>query len=120
MTMEPAGHRLFHFVGVPGAVGPGGDNGQAVADAQPKAHQQLIDGAAGAHRRQGGIPQNVAHDHGVGGVVQLLEQVGNKNRDGKNQQIPEDGPVHQVHLPGRCMVHGFPVFSFAHQDAAPA
>ena len=94
-----AGHRLFDFRCVLRTVGPGRDDGKAVADAQAKAHQQLVDRAAGAHRRQGGVAQNVAHDHGVGRVVQLLEQVGNKNGDRENEQVFEDGAVDQVHLP---------------------
>ena len=98
---DGAGHRLFDLGGILGAVGAGGDDGQAVADADAEADQQLIDRAAGAHRRQRGVAQNVAHDHGVGRVVHLLEQVGNKNGYGKKDQVFEDGAVDQVHLPPR-------------------
>ena len=53
---------------------------------------------AGADGGQCGIAQHVAHDHGVHGVVQLLEQVGNENGQHEQHQTPEDGAVHQVYI----------------------
>ena len=92
------GHRALEQVLVLSAVGARCHDGKAVADAKAEAHQKLVDGSAGANGSKGGVAQHVAHDHGVHGVVQLLEQVGNENGQHEQHQTPEDGAVHQVYI----------------------
>ena len=112
---DGTGHGAFEQVFVLRTVGARRHDGKAVADADAKAHQQLIDGAAGADGRKSVVAQHVANDHGVHRVVQLLEQVGNE--DGKHEQhkARKDRAVHQVHvhleetaLPGQGLGHRVP------------
>ena len=67
------GHRLFEQILVLRPVGACSHDGKPVADADTKAHQQLVDGPARADSGQCGIAQHIAHDHGIHGIVQLLE-----------------------------------------------
>ena len=92
------GHRALEQVLVLSAVGARCHDGKAVADAEAEAHQKLVDGSAGANGSKGGIAQHIAHDHGIHGVVELLEQVGNQNGQHEQQQALENRAVHQVYV----------------------
>ena len=120
------GHRALEQVLVLSAVGARCHDGKAVADAKAEAHQKLVDGSAGANGSKGGVAQHVAHDHGVHGVVQLLEQVGNENGQHEQHQTPENGAVHQVYihleevlLPGLGLGHRVPPTLFLPQNKGP-
>ena len=89
---------LLQQVFVLGTIGARCHDGKAIADAQAKAHQQLVDGAAGANGGKGGVAQYVAHDHGIHRVVQLLEEVGHQDGQHEQQQALEDGAVQQVYV----------------------
>ena len=108
---DGAGHRLFHFVRVPGAVGPGGDDGQAVADAQPKSPPAAHRWSRRRPPPPGRYPPRMLPTIMVSAALySCWNRLEIKMGMAKISRFPEDGPVHQVHLPGRCMVHGFPVF----------
>ena len=62
-------------------------DGKAAAHAAAKTHHQKVDGAGGAHRRQRGPAQCLAHDSGVHHAVQLLEQIPKQDRDAKAQNL---------------------------------
>ena len=70
---QRTGHRLFEQILILCPVGACSHDGKPVADADAKAHQQLVDGPAGADGSQCGIAQHIAHDHGIHGIIQLLE-----------------------------------------------
>ena len=95
---ERARHGLLEQVLVLGPVGARCNDGKAVADADAKAHQKLVDRAAGANGGKGGIAQHIAHDHGVHRVVELLEQVRDEDGQHEDDQALENGAVHQVYV----------------------
>ena len=86
-------HGALEAVLILGAIAPGRHDGQTIADAQAKPHQQLIDRTAGANSSQGLIPQHIAHDHDIYGIVQLLEQAGEKDGQHKQEQAFKDRPA---------------------------
>ena len=67
-------HGLFELVLVSGPVGARCDDGEAVADTDTESDQKLVDGPAGANGGKGGIAQHIADDHGVHGIIELLEE----------------------------------------------
>ena len=60
-------------------------NARAQRHAVDKARQQKNQAAGGADRRQRLAAQKIAHDQRVGGIVQLLKQVADEDRQGKQQ-----------------------------------
>ena len=95
---ERARHGLLEQVLVLGPVGARCNDGKAVANTNAESDQKLVDRAAGANGGQCRVAQHIAHDHGVHGIIQLLEQVGNKNGEHEDEQALENGAVHQVHI----------------------
>ena len=70
-------------------------HGQALAEAD----EQVDGGTAGAHGGQRVGTDKVAHDDAVGGVVQLLQQVAEDQRQGEQQQALHDAALgHQIVL----------------------
>jgi hypothetical protein len=92
-------HGLFELVLVSGPVGARCDDGEAIADTDTKSDQKLVDGPAGANGGKGGIAQHIAYDHGVHGIIELLEEARHQNGQHKDEQAPEDGAVHQIDVP---------------------
>jgi len=88
---------LLELLVVSGPVGARCDDGKAVADADAEADQKLVDGPAGPDGSKGGVTQHIAHDHGVHGVVELLEEARHQNGEHEDDEALEDGAVHQVH-----------------------
>ena len=112
------GHRPFEQVLVLRPVGARSHDGKPVADTDAKAHQQLVDRPAGADGGQRGIAQHVAHDHGIHGIIQLLEQIGNQNGQHEQKKVLENRPVQQVCIPveevcfqGSRLGHRIPFFA---------
>ena len=68
------GHKAAHLAIFPGPHPLGHRDGKAVAHPHAEADDEKVDGAGGAHRRQGLGPQQLAHDHGVHQIIKLLEQ----------------------------------------------
>ena len=68
------------------------------AHTQPQENrgQEGHEGVGGAHRRQGGLPQNPAHQPGVRQVVELLEEVAADERKGKQEEPLGDTSLGQV------------------------
>ena len=97
MTSEPA-TVFFEQIVILRPVGARCNDCKAVADTEAKTDQKLVDRAAGANGGKGGIAQHIAHDHGVHGVIELLEQVGDEDGQHEQQQVFENEPVHQVHI----------------------
>ena len=91
-------HRLLEQIVILRPVGARCDDGKAVADAEAKAHQKLVDRAAGANGGQCRVAQHIAHDHGVHRVVELLEQVRDEDGQHEDDQALENGAVHQVYV----------------------
>ena len=71
----------------------------AVADTDAKSNQKLVDGPAGANGGKGGIAQHIADDHGIHGIIELLEEARHQNGQHKDEQALEDGAVHQIDVP---------------------
>lgn len=92
-------HGLFELVIVSGPVGARCDDGEAVADTDAKSNQKLVDGPAGANGGKGGIAQHIADDHGIHGIIELLEEARHQNGQHKDEQALEDGAVHQIDIP---------------------
>ena len=68
------GHIPAHLGVVLGAHPLGHGDGEAGAHPQAESDDEKVDGAGGAHRPQGLGAQQLAHDHGVHHVIELLEQ----------------------------------------------
>ena len=92
-------HGLFELVLVSGPVGARCDDGEAVADTDTESDQKLVDSPAGANGGKGGIAQHIADDHGVHGIIELLEEARHQDGQHKDEQAPEDGAVHQIDVP---------------------
>ena len=70
----------------PGAEKLGDDDGGAGGQAHKKAYQQVDEGGGGAaYRCQGLFAGDVAHDDGIGGVVQLLKKGSQQNGKKKSR-----------------------------------
>ena len=67
-------------------------DGKAVAHPHAKADDKKVDGAGGAHRRQGRGPQQLAHNHGIHHVVQLLEEHPKQGGQSKAGNQPHGAP----------------------------
>ena len=74
----------------------------AQRDAVDKARQQKDQAAGRADGGQGLAAQKVADDQGVGGVIQLLKQVADKNRQRKQQHTLGNAALYQ-----RCFLFRF-------------
>ena len=99
-------YRPAHLVGVPGAEKLGDDDGGAGGQAHKKAYQQVDEGGGGAaYRCQGLFAGDVAHDDGIGGVVQLLKKGSQQNGKEKEQKLlPDYALGDSVFMAGR--LHG--------------
>ena len=86
---------LTHSCIVLRAIVPGDDHARAHGDAVEKAHHHKNQAAGGADRRQGGIPQEPAHHPGIEGIVELLEHIAQKHRQGEQQHGLPDGAFRQ-------------------------
>ncbi len=79
-------------VAVPGAVELRDDYRRAGGDTHKQPHQKVDEGAgSSAHRGQGLLAHKPPHNHGIGGVVKLLEKGPQQNgkKEGK-QRLPDD------------------------------
>ena len=66
-----------------------------------EADEQIDGRPAGAHGGKGIAAHKIAHDDAVGGVVQLLQQVSEDQRQGEQQQALDDAALgHQIVLGG--------------------
>lgn len=75
----------------------GDHDARAHGEAGEGAHGQIDDGARAGHGGQGVAPHQVAHDQGVGGVIELLKQIPDEHRDRVAQDPLVDGPLrHQI------------------------
>ncbi len=92
MTSEPA-TVFFEQIVILRPVGARCDGGEAVADTDAKSNQKLVDGPAGTNGGKGGIAQHIADDHGIHGIIELLEQVGDEDGQHEQQQVFENEPV---------------------------
>ena len=95
---RPAGHQgggdaFFQHVLVAVPEVPGGHDGQPAAEAQRKAHQQVVNRRGRTDGGQGLLPQDMPHDIRINGVIQLLEHQGEENGDRKTHHGGEDGPL---------------------------
>ena len=90
------GHIPAHLAIISRAHTLGHRDGKAVAHAHTKADDKEVDGAGGAYRRQGGGAQQLAHDHGVHHIVQLLEQHAQQGGQRKAQNEPHGAAGGQV------------------------
>ena len=70
---------------IPGTVTPGDDHAGAHCHAVEEADHHEDEVAGGTDRSQGGITQETAYHPGVKGVIKLLEDVSQKNREGEEQ-----------------------------------
>ena len=90
-------HGLPGLFVVPGTQILGDDNARAHGHTLAEADQQVDGRAAGAHGSQRVAAHKIAHDDAVGGVVHLLQQVAQDQRQGKQQQVLHDAALgHQV------------------------
>ena len=71
-------------------------NGKSVAHPHAEADHQKADGAGGAHRRQGARAQQLAHDHGVHQVIELLEQHAQQRGQPKAENQPHGAAGRQI------------------------
>ena len=78
---------------IPGAIELGNEytGAQSRALEQSDEHENQVGG--GADRRQSLLSDEIAHNQGVGGVIELLEQVPQKYGDGKRNQALPDGTL---------------------------
>ena len=90
------GHVSAHFRGLTRPHPLGHRDGEAVAHPHAEANYKKVDGAGGAHRRQGGGAQQLAHNHGVHHVVELLEQHPEQGGQGKADNQPHGAAGGQV------------------------
>lgn len=90
------GHIAAHFRGLPRPHPLGHRDSEAVAHPHTEADHKEVDGAGGAHRRQGRGAQQLAHDHGVHHVVELLEQHPEQGGQGKADNQPHGAAGGQV------------------------
>ena len=88
---------------------PGHQHTGAQADPVDKAGEQKDQTAGRPHRGQGFAAQEVAHDEGVHRVVQLLEQIAEKDGHRKHQHAPGHAPLNQGDLP-LVQVHHTPCY----------
>ena len=76
----------------------------AAAKPNEQAYQQVDERPRCAHRCQRPGAHKVAHDEGIGGVVQLLEQRAEPDRQEKGQQLPGDAAGQNIRLFDICHV----------------
>ena len=81
------GTHLFHLTGTEKA---GNHHARAHRNTAEEPHQQKDEGAGAGHRRQRAVAQQVADDQRIGGIIQLLEQKAQKQRDRKGDQLLGD------------------------------
>ena len=63
-----------------------------------KADQGVDDGAGAAHGGQGLLAHKVSHDERIHGVIQLLKQIAQHQRNGKGQQQPGNAAPGHVRI----------------------
>ena len=92
-------HRLVDAFGVFGAKALGDDHTGTHRHTGEEAHQHIDDGGSGTHRRQRLFADELAHHDGVHGIIKLLEQIADHQRQGKSQQmLPDDTLGHVTGL----------------------
>ena len=107
-------HGVAHVLLPPCAVELGDQHRRAGGQSHEEAHQQVDQHAGGAaHGSQGFLAHILAHDHGVGGVVQLLEERAQQDGEEENQQLPPD------HALGDAVGLGAPLPRPGHALSAP-
>ena len=90
--------RPFHIVLILRPVVAGDQNSRAQRHTVDKAHHQQDHAAGGADRRQGGPADKVAYNEGIHRIVQLLEQVAEKDGQGKGQHLSGNAALGQAIL----------------------
>lgn len=74
--------------GITGAVVGGDNHPRPYKDSLDQAYKQEDKRTAGGYRRKGFLAEEVSHDYGVCGVVQLLEEIPKGDGDGKTDDMP--------------------------------
>lgn len=80
----------LHLLVIAGAEGLCDQDGAAGRDADAQGQEQIVDGTDTAHGGQRLIAQDVSHDRGVRQVVDLLEKIADKQRNGKGYDQGKD------------------------------
>ena len=94
--MEGAGE-IFPVIGT---VKAGNNHPGTQGDSVNKPYQQHNHAGGGAHRRQSGAADEIANNQGVYGVIELLKQVTEENRQGEGQHLPGHTAFGQTVLVG--------------------
>ena len=89
---------LAHLHRLPGAEVARDHHARAQEDAGEETHKEEDQRARGADGGQGPVSQKVAHDEGVRRVVELLEEIPEKERDGKTDDLVRDGALCHAYL----------------------
>ena len=89
-----------HIFLVLGAVIPGDDHAAADGDAVEKADDQKGEAAAGADGGKGPVVGEIAQHPGIGQIVELLEQLPQKQGEGKGEDTLDDGALGQRRILG--------------------
>ena len=66
---------------------------------QEEADEHIDDGADGAHRGVSGVADIVAYHPGVNGVIQLLEQISDEQRNSKGDDMAENIAFGHIYIP---------------------
>ena len=82
------GTHLFHLTGTEK---PGNHHARAHRNTAEEPHQQKDECAGAGNGCQRAVAQQVADDEGIGGIIQLLEQKAQKQRDRKGYQLFGNG-----------------------------
>ena len=105
------GHRGVHCladtVKIPGAVALGDDNGGTGSHTHKQVDKQTDERTGGTtYRCQGHCTHIIAHNHSIGGVVELLEKGAQQDREEECQQRAEDPAFGDLVLRSHLMFHG--------------
>ena len=84
-----------HLSVIAGTVEPGNDHTGTHGDTVEESHKHKNQAAGGADCSQSGIADEFAHHPGVEGVVKLLKDIAQKNRQGEKEHLVPDGAFRQ-------------------------
>ncbi len=97
---EGGGHGSFHrnmeLFHIPGTEGLGDHDAGAGGEAVEEEYHHVHDHGGGTHRSQGLLADKIAHHDGVYGVVEHLEGVAQHQRQGKENDLTENGTAGHV------------------------
>ena len=93
-------HRVGNALGVLRAEEMGQGHVGADGQSDQQIHDQIHQGAGGPHLGQGVAARKAADDHQIRRVEQQLQQAGEHHRQGKEQQLRQDGADGHIDLMG--------------------